>query len=94
MLGKSRGYTAMKTTYQMLVEAKVAAMKRIFVAVGGGFEKLALIMSNDELSKSFDYLSKKCVSNDDEESDIALWLGFLEFAKENFSRRVYEFVED
>jgi hypothetical protein len=75
----------MKTIYQMLAEAKIAAMKNIFATVGSEFDQLAEILSDDELAKSFDYFSKRCLSTDDDEDDVALWIGYLEFAKGEFA---------
>lgn len=80
----------------MLQEAKVEAMNSIFAAIGGGLEKIIVIMSNDEIAKSFDYFSRACAITDDEESDIATWIGFLEFAEAEFanSDKVLEFLKN
>lgn len=77
-----------KTIYQLMNEGKIVAMGNIIIQqlnYDDSFNGLEKVLPDEDLVKAFDYFFSACSETDDEEHDIAMWIGLFCFAEGEFS---------
>jgi len=65
-----------KNIFTVIYEKKVEVAKNIFKSFGEPHEKMADILTDDELAKAFDFFAASAESHDTDDDEVAMMLDY------------------